>query len=260
MMKRWMLIITAIFLGGLLLAGCSNSSSPQPKKKLVVGLDDQFPPMGFRNEKNEIIGFDIDMAKEAAKRMGVEMEFKAIDWGSKEAELKSGRVDMLWNGLTMLEERKKNILFSKPYMANKQIIIVKKGSTIATKADMKGKIVAVQDDSSAVTALKKEQSVTDTFKELKKYPDLISAFLDLESGRNDVIIADQVLARYYISKNPGKYEVLQDTDFGTEKFAVGMKLDAKDLQTKLDKALDEMKADGTAAKISNQWFGANIIE
>ena len=264
MRKRWTLILAGIFLGSLLITGCGGSSSkpqePQAKKKLIVGLDDQFPPMGFRNEKNEIIGFDIDMAKEAAKRMGIEMEFKAIDWGSKEAELKSGRIDMLWNGLTMLEERKKNILFSDPYMANKQIIIVKKGSPIKGKPDMAGKIVAVQDDSSAVTALKKEQAVANTFKELKKYPDLISAFLDLESGRNDVIIADQVLARYYIAKNPGKYEVLDGTDFGTEKFAVGMRLDDKDLKTKLDKALTDMKADGTAAKISTQWFGTNIVE
>ena len=121
-------------------------------------------------------------------------------------------------------------------------------------------MVAVQDDSSAVTALGKEKSVADTFKELKKYPDLISAFLDLGNGRVDVLIVDEVLARYYMSKNPDKYDVISNVDFGTETFGVGMALTNKDLQTKLDKTLDEMKADGTAAKISEKWFGKNLVQ
>lgn len=264
MMKRWVLVIASAFLGMMLIAGCGGDAkkdaTPAAKKKIVVGLDDQFPPMGFRNEKNEIVGFDIDMAKEAAKRMGVEMEFKAIDWGSKEAELKSGRVDMLWNGLTMLEERKKNILFSKPYMQNKQIVIVKKGTVVGTKADLAGKIVAVQDDSSGMNSVLKDKKTLDTFKELKKYPDFLSAFIDLENGRIDVLVGDAVLTRYYMAKNPDKFEAVSGFDFGTEVFGVGMRLDDKATQEKLDKALDEMKKDGTAAKISQQWFGENLVE
>lgn len=264
MMKRWMLVIASAFLGIMLITGCGGDAkkdaAPETKKKIVVGLDDQFPPMGFRNEKNEIVGFDIDMAKEAAKRMGVEMEFKAIDWGSKEAELKSGRVDMLWNGLTMLEERKKNVLFSKPYMANKQIVIVKKGTVVESKKDLAGKIVAVQDDSSGMNSVVKDKETSDTFKELKKYPDFLSAFIDLENGRIDVLVGDEVLTRYYMAKNPDKFEAVNGFDFGTEVFGVGMRLDNKELQTKLDKALDEMKKDGTAAKISEQWFGKNLVE
>ena len=264
-MKKWTLLTITFILGIILLTGCGGDAKKETpattsKQKIVVGLDDQFPPMGFRNEKNEIVGFDIDMAKEASKRMGIEVEFKAIDWASKEAELKSGRVDMLWNGLTMLEERKKNILFSKPYMGNKQIVVIKKGNSITSKDGLKGKVVAVQDDSSAVTALGKEKSVADTFKELKKYPDLISAFLDLGNGRVDVLIVDEVLARYYMSKNPDKYDVINNVDFGTETFGVGMALTNKDLQAKLDKTLDEMKADGTAAKISEKWFGKYLVQ
>jgi polar amino acid transport system substrate-binding protein len=117
----------------------------------VVGLDDNFPPMGFRDEKNELVGFDIDMAREVAKRANIEVEFKPIDWNAKEAELLGKRVDALWNGLTILEERKEKILFSDPYMVNKQIIIVKAGSPIKGKADMVGKIVGAQEGSSAVT-------------------------------------------------------------------------------------------------------------
>ena len=131
MMKK----LTGIFLASaatVLLAACgpSNDTSSAEAtdtaqaRKIVVGLDDNFPPMGFRDEKNQLVGFDIDLAREATKRLGYDVEFKAIDWSAKEAELQGKRVDVLWNGLTITEERKKNINFTKPYMANHQIIVV----------------------------------------------------------------------------------------------------------------------------------------
>lgn len=262
--KRLLIMIGSLFLGILLLGGCGSDNGSSKKeaapKKLIVGLDDQFPPMGFRNEKNEIVGFDIDLAKEVGKRIGVEFEFKAIDWGSKEAELTSGRVDLLWNGLTILEERKKNVLFTDPYMANRQIVIVKKGTPIRTKADLSGKIVAVQEDSSGMNSVLKENAVSDTFQELKKYPDFLSAFIDLENGRIEALVGDEVLTRYYMEKNPGKFEAVDGMDFGVEAFGVGLKKEDTQLKEKIDKAMKEMKADGSAAKISTQWFGKNLVE
>ena len=254
MTKRWSLLLIGFLLVGLLLTGCGNE-----KKTLIIGLDDQFPPMGFRNEKNEIVGFDVDMAREASKRMGVQVEFKPIDWSSKESELKSKRVDLLWNGLTILEKRKENILFSNPYMTNKLIIIVPAGSTIATKSNLAGRNIGVQDSSSAVDALEKQPDVLASFKELKKYPDNISAFLDLQNGRVDALVIDEVVGRYYMSKKPGEFTVLTD-NFGSEEYGVGMRKDDTKLQEKINKTLDEMKADGTAAKISEKWFGANLVK
>ncbi len=128
-------IMTAAFVTGCG-GGADKANNADKTKKIVVGLDDNFPPMGFKNESNEIVGFDIDLAKEASKRLGREVEFKAIDWSSKEAELKSGRVDILWNGLDITEKRKENMLFSDPYMDNRQIIFVKKGSVLALADNM----------------------------------------------------------------------------------------------------------------------------
>jgi len=124
-------------------APAASAQAPAAAKKVVVGLDDNFPPMGFRDANNQIVGFDIDMAKEASKRLGLEVEFKPIDWSAKEAELNGKRVDVLWNGLTITEERKKNISFTAPYMANHQIIIVGSASPIKTKADLAGKVVII---------------------------------------------------------------------------------------------------------------------
>jgi len=254
---------------GAVLAACSKqepaapAAAPAPAPaavtKIVVGLDDNFPPMGFRDEKNELVGFDIDMAREAAKRLGLEVEFKPIDWSAKEAELSGKRVDALWNGLTITEERKKNIAFTAPYMENHQIIVVPAGSAIKTKADLAGKVVGAQEGSSAVDAIKKEEAVFNSFKDFKTFGDNVTALMDLSTGRLEAVVVDEVVGRYYVAKKPDQYAVLDD-NFGTEEYGVGVRKDDTDLLGKLDKALGEMKQDGSAAKISEQWFGKNILK
>lgn len=254
-MKKIISLLLILLTAGLLIAGCGSAD----KKKIVIGLDDNFPPMGFRDEKNELVGFDIDMAKEAAKRMGMEVEFKPIDWNSKEAELNGKRVDMLWNGLTITEKRKENILFTNPYMENRQIIIVNANSAIKSKADLAGKVVGTQDGSSSVEAIEKDAAALNSFKELKKYGDNIAALMDLKAGRLEAVVVDEVVGRYYIAKKPGEYAVLTD-HFGSEEYGVGLRKDDKALLDKLQKVMDEMKKDGTSATISKKWFGAEIVK
>lgn len=228
-------------------------------KKIVIGLDDNFPPMGFRDEKNQLVGFDIDLAREAAKRLGVEVEFKPIDWNAKEAELTGKRVDALWNGLTITEQRKKNIAFTPAYMENHQIIIVKPESGIRGKKDLAGKVVGAQDGSSAIDAIEKEADVSTSLKQLKKYGDNVTVLLDLEAGRLDAAVLDEVVGRYYVAKKPQQYVVLSE-NFGTEEYGVGMRQEDKALQARLTATIDAMKKDGSAAKIAEQWFGKNIIK
>ncbi len=252
---------------GAVLAGCSRqepaavAAAPAAAAvtKIVVGLDDNFPPMGFRDDKNALVGFDIDMAREAARRVGLEVDFKPIDWSAKEAELSGKRVDALWNGLTITEERKQNIAFTAPYMENHQIIVVPAGSAIKTKADLAGKVVGAQEGSSAVDAVKKEDAVFKSLKELKTFGDNVTALMDLSTGRLEAVVVDEVVGRYYVAKKPDQYAVLED-NFGTEEYGVGVRKDDTELLAKLDKALTEMKGDGAAAKIAEQWFGANIIK
>ncbi|EPZ16819.1 amino acid ABC transporter substrate-binding protein [Thauera terpenica 58Eu] len=258
-----MLSLTA----GVLLSGCGNKDSapaaqsaaaPALPTKIVIGLDDNFPPMGFRNEKNELVGFDISMAQEATRRMGIEAEFKPIDWSAKEAELNGKRVDMLWNGLTITEERKKNIAFTSPYMENHQIIVVPRSSTIKTKAELATRVIGIQDGSSAIDAVQRDP-IAASFKELKKFGDNVTALMDLSTGRLDAVVLDEVVGRYYTAKRPDDYAVLED-NFGTEEYGVGLRKDDSALLAGLQKALDEMKADGSAARISTEWFGKDIIK
>lgn len=240
-------------------AGAGASSNAAAATKIVVGLDDNFPPMGFRDEQNKLTGFDIEMAREAAKRLGLDVEFKPIDWNAKEAELNGKRVDVLWNGLTITEQRKQNIAFTKPYLENRQIIVVAGGSPIKAKADLAGKVVGVQEGSTAVEAVERDAATAKTFKELKKFGDNVTALLDLKTGRLDALVVDEVVGRYYTSRKPGEYAVLED-NFGTEEYGVGVRKDDAALLTKIQGAMDQMKQDGTAARISTQWFGKDIVK
>ena len=262
-MKKFLALMLTLVVASAFVAGCGGDKAATKKeagKKIVVGLDDNFPPMGFKNEKNEIVGFDIDMAKEAAKRLGRPVEFKAIDWSSKEAELKSGRIDVIWNGLNITEERKKNMLFSNPYMEAKQLIFIPAGSPVKGQADLAGKVIGIQSASTAEQNLENDKAFAGTLKEVKKYPDCIAAMMDMEVGRVDAIITDEIVGRYYMEKKPGKFVALEKPVGPIGNFGIGFRLDDKALQGDIQKVLDEMKKDGTSAKISKQWFGADIVK
>ena len=227
--------------------------------KIVVGLDDNFPPMGFKDENNEIVGFDIDRAKEATKRLGREVEFKAIDWSSKEAELKSGRVNVLWNGLDITDKRKENMLFSDPYMDNRQIIFVKKGATgITDEQSLAGKTVGTQSASTAEEYIDGSDFFKNKVKEVKKYSDFVSAFMDLENGRVDAVIGDEIVGRYYMSKHPDTIDAVDVAVGPVSQFGIAFAKDNQKLRDDVQKVLDEMVKDGTVAKISEKWFGKDI--
>ena len=260
-MKRIISVVLLLVMAGVLFAGCGNTTKTEPaKKKIVIGLDDNFPPMGFKDEKNNIVGFDIDMAKEAAKRLGIEVEFKGIDWSSKEAELNSKRIDALWNGMNITEERKKNVLFSDPYMESKQLIFVLANSPIKSAADLKGKVVGVQQSSIGEEVVTKDEKLKATLKDFKKYPDCVAAFMDLKTGRLDAVVTDEILGRYYMSKEAGAYIAIEQPLGEVGVYGVGFRKDDKELRDKVQNVQNEMKKDGASAKISQKWFGADIVK
>lgn len=282
-MKKIIVLLTASLLILSIFAGCTPKQKPadapknqetkvenqkpaeapalngiKEKGKFVVGLDDSFPPMGFRDEKGEIVGFDIDLAKEAAKRLGVAVEFKPVDWDGVILSLKNKDIDVIWNGLTITESRKEQIAFSKVYIENNQIIVVNGGSSIKSKADLAGKVVGLQMGSSSEEALNSDEKTAKSLKDVKKYSNNTEALLDLKNGRVDAVVVDEIVGRYYIAKKPGEYAVLSE-NFGKEAYGVGIRKEDSEFREALDKVLDEMKADGTADEISRKWFGEAIV-
>ena len=172
------------------------------KGVLVLGLDESFPPMGYRDSKTgEIIGYDISLAEEVAKRLGVELKLQPIDWAAKEMELDSKNIDMIWNGMSVTEERATNMFLSKPYLANTQCIIVAADSPIKTKADLAGKKVALQEGSSAMEAVMADEATYATIGELVTFADNLTAYLDLKAGRVDAFVVDLVVGEWIIENN-----------------------------------------------------------
>lgn len=224
-------------------------------KKLVLGLDASFPPMGFTDESNNIVGVDIDLAKAVCEKLGIEFEAKPIDWASKEMELNTGKITCIWNGLTVTAERKDAFELSRSYMKNEQVVVVLKDSPIKTKADLAGKIVAAQSDSSGLEALQKDEiciSIKDGAP--KEYADYVTAMGDLEIGRCDAIVMDSVVANYYITAN-NKPMVILEEKMSAEEYAIAFKKGDTALKDAVEGALSELAKEGKVAEISKNWFG-----
>ena len=240
--------------------GCGDSNNVN--KVYVIGLDDEYAPMGFRDDKGEIVGFDIDLAKEAARRMGVKFEFKPIDWDKKREEITSGNIDIIWNGCDITDERKEYMIFSKPYMDNRQILLVKKGTNqdIHTVGDLEGKIVGTQSGSTSEQYVNETPELKNSFKDFKVYLNFKTAFNALDSGEVDVLICDEIVGRYGLIRNPGKFAVLEVTVGRPCEIGIGFRKNDVELRDEVQKAFDSMIKDGTAKKISEQWFQADIIK
>ncbi|MBQ6297666.1 MAG: amino acid ABC transporter substrate-binding protein [Selenomonadaceae bacterium] len=262
-MKKFFLLLTIIFL----MTGCggeknsNDTKSPKYSRIITIGFD-EFAPMGFTDENGNVVGFDVDLAKEAAKRMGVKFEFRMIDWNNKEMEIKSGNVDMIWNGCDIMDEYKKYMIFSKPYMDNRQILLVNKGNPkdIHSVSDLTGKIVGTQAGSNSETYIDENESLRNSFAKFKTYHNINSGFAALNKGEFDALIIDEIAARYEVNKNPDMFEVVEVTIGPATKFGIGFRKGNTDLRDKVQNVFDGMIKDGTAKKISEKWFGADLIK
>ncbi|CCO07390.1 amino acid ABC transporter substrate-binding protein [Desulforamulus hydrothermalis] len=268
----WPVVIMLLI--ALVAAGCSSTkekpaAAPEPAKQaekntwelvkekgvLVAGLDDTFAPMGYRDEKtNELIGFDIDMAEELGKRLGVKIQWQPTQWDGVILALDSKRFDVIISGMTVTEERKKSINFSTPYINDGLVMVVKKGTTgFKTAEDLKGKVVGTQAGSSGEEAVKKMEGL----KEAKLYKTFPDAFNDLQIGRIPVVVVDAMTAGHYLGKRPGVFEVVGE-QLTKEPMAIGIRKADVELKEAIDKAIADMQKDGTLTKISMKWFQKDI--
>jgi len=227
------------------------------RKKFVMGLDDSFPPMGFRNDRNEIVGYDVDLAREVTRRMGVDLVLQPIDWAAKEQELNTGQIDCIWNGFTITEERKLNLLFSPPYMKNAIVAVVRGNSSYVNLADLAGKTIGTQSGSSSVDVINDTPEFKNNIKELVQYKDFLTALMDLDIGGIDAVVMDLVVANDNINRSGRNFRILSEM-LDEEEYGIGFRKNDKALADKVWETLLEMVRDGTVARITTQWMGANI--
>lgn len=239
-------------------AASGDSKAAGEKGTFTVGFDQDFPPFGFKGDDGNFTGFDIELATEAAKRLGKTVKLMPIDWDSKDLELSSGSIDCIWNGFTV-NGREDSYTWSKSYMKNTQVMVVRNDSGINDFAGLAGKVVTVQTDSSAQAALDEEKNAAlkSSFADVVECAEYNSAFMDLESGAVDAIAMDVGVARYQIKSRNANFKVL-DGSIAEEEYGVGFNKGNTELRDQVDKVLEEMVADGTFATISKKWFDADV--
>lgn len=238
--------------------GNSSEEAKSGKDTFTVGFDQDFPPFGYVGDDGEFTGFDIEMATECAKRMGKEVVLQPIDWDAKDMELESGTIDCIWNGFTM-NGREDQYTWSDSYMDNTQVVIVKKDSGIEKLADLEGKIVEVQKESSAQSALEDEDhtELLASFGDFLQVAEYNTAFMDLESGAVDAIAIDIGVANFQLEGKEDDYVILDEV-ISSEQYAVGFLKGNETLRDEVQSTLMEMVEDGTFAEISDKYFGYDV--
>ena len=227
------------------------------KGYMVMGLDDNFPPMGFRNEKGELVGFDVDLAKEVTKRMGITLKLQAIDWNAKEQELNTGNIDCIWNGFTITDERKQAMTFTPPYIHNAQVVVVRADSPYTTLASLKGKTVGYQAGSSASNAIDDSPEFKQSIRKFVEFKENLTGLMDLEIGGIDALVVDVTVAEDNIRRSGKPFRILEE-ELAPEDYGIGFRKGEQQLADAIWEQLLAMKQDGTLARISTDWFGSDI--
>lgn len=258
---RSLIAVLGVF---VLLASMLNAcGTTGPSDILRVGVDDSYPPMEYKDADGKTtIGFDVDVAKEVAKRLGKkDVQFISNDWTGIFDALEINKFDCIISSVSINDERKEKHSLTKPYIANKLVIVTQKSTTnIKAPEDLKNGKVGVQAGTTS------EDFCNDLIKngklpkdKLSTYPLVTQPFDDLDAGRINAIVVDVVVAKYYLAKNKDKY-VLAWQSPDAEPMAICCQKKGTALRDSIDKIMDEMRADGTMKTISEKWFGEDVTK
>ena len=255
-MKKYLALFLTMVMGASVLAGCGGSDSA---KTFTVGFDAEYPPYGYRTESGDYAGFDLDLAAEVCERNGWELVKQPIDWDAKDMELNSGAIDCIWNGFTMTG-REDEYTFSKPYVDNSIVYVVRADSDIQTEADLAGKHVITQAGSSALSALQDESKadVVNSFASLDEIADYNTAFMNLEAGTNDAIAVDIGVAQYQLTTKADKFRMLEEP-LSTEQYAIGFKKGNDELCDIVNADLQKLADDGTVAELAEKYEISDMV-
>ncbi|MDU6572771.1 MAG: amino acid ABC transporter substrate-binding protein [Gemella haemolysans] len=270
-MKKFKLLIT-LLISVLIISGCASGGSEKPikdnwedfqkNKKVVIGFDNTFVPMGFQDKSGNNVGFDIDLANSVFEKYGIKVEWQAINWDLKETELKNGNIDLIWNGYSKTEERESIIQFTKQYMVNEQVIVTKKSKNIKSISDLKDKILGAQNGSSGYDTFNEKPEILKNIvknNDATQYESFNEALIDLENDRIDALLIDRVYANYYLKQQNklDNYNII-NAGFESEAFAVGARKADTTLVNIVNEAFYKLYEEGKFQEISKKWFGEDV--
>lgn len=271
-MKKMMVGALAL-VTGLTLAACGSKSNDaaedkwstyESEKSITIGFDETFVPMGFKDTSGNYVGFDIDLATAVFDQYGIDINWQPINWDMKETELNNGKIDLIWNGYSMTEERAEKVLFTNPYLPTSDVIITKKSSDITSAEGMADKSLGAQSGSSSYdTFLNNPAILKDIVKDndATQYETFTQAFIDLKNGRIDGLLVDNIYATYYLTQEGelDDYNVIDISDeFRGQNFGVGARKSDVTLVDNINKAFTQLYQDGKFQEISDKWFGEDL--
>ena len=236
-----------LLLGVLLIANVAWA------RTIVIATDATWPPMEFVNADKQIVGFDIDYMKAAAKEAGYQVEFKNVAWDGIFGGLAAGKYDAICSSVTITDERKKSMDFSIPYFKVRQALVVPKSSTAKTLEDMKGKTVGAQIGTTGYFAIKKVEGVN-----AKSYDEIGLAMEDLFNGRIDGVVCDDpVAAQYALQREEykAKLKIAAVLDTGDEYYGVAVKKGNTEVLDLLNKGIKAVEEKGIAKELRAKWIG-----
>ena len=231
--------------------GDSSFEKVKSAGELVLGHVDVFPPMAFVDNDSNVVGFDIDVAREVCSRLGIKLKLQRILWENKEKELKTGHIDCIWSGMSVDSSRASSMNLSDPYLTNHLVFVVK-DKAIEHFDSLKGRKVSVQRASTAHSMLLKSE--VGKTAEILAYENQKLAFDALDSGFVEAAFMDEVFAKYWNMKNNKGYTILKD-GLHDEFYAVGFRRQDVFLRDTVNAVLNSMKKDGAFIEISLKWFG-----
>ncbi len=255
-------VMIVVFIVGIIYITSLKNSEEKINDRdntLIVGLDDSFPPYGYRDENNEIVGFDIDLAKATAQELDMNIKFQPISWASKEQELDSGNIDCIWNGFAYNPERAETMTLSDVYLKGKMYFILKGENTITTQDELIGKRIGVQ--SGSVQQMDLEKSEFGKNVDIVPYADFLTACMDLEIGGIDAVYASSIYGNYIIESKNKDYKTIDSYGISSASGSViAFKLGNTELRDKVQCALNKLETEGKLSQISIKWFGKDMIE
>ena len=261
-MKKLLALIMAVLMLAVCFAGCgekdTSSDSDGAKEKVITVGYTIYKPMNYEDENGKLVGYDTELAKAVFENLGYKVLFQEIDWGSKYTDLNSGAIDCVWNGFTANTSdddgiaRADKVDFSYNYMENRQVVVVKKDSGIATAADLKGKFGAAETGSAGETYAKGFEGA-----EIKGFLKQTDCLVEIVSGTADFAVLDAQLAKSYAGKgNYADLVIVDDLSSEVEYYAIGFKK-GSELTAKVNEQLEKLAADGTIAALAEEYGVAN---
>jgi len=250
-MKKFLAVLLSLVMVFSFAACGTKKEEAAAATKFIMGIDAEYPPFSYMDEKGNYSGFDVEVCRAACEKLGYEFEVFGVNWDQKLVQLDAKECDCVWSGMTILQSMKDaGYVISDPYFDSRQVFLVKKDSGLADSKALAGKDVAVMLGTSGETLLNEDLAdLKGTFNQLISAESFLKCFTELDGNGVDAVFVDLPVAKAQMENNPGTY-VMIDEDFGVEQYGIAFRNGDQALCDAIEGAVAQLVKDGTYAKIA----------